>query len=217
MSLTSDHPLFAASTLASLAFWTISYVLIIRRSRLDGTWGMPFPALCLNLAYEFVFGFVHPLESPANYVNIIWFLVDVVILAQFLRHGRAALPADFPKQLFVPAVVACVGLAIGVSLAVTADLGLARGNSYLGWGAELLACAAFVALIHRREGVGGQSLWIVVTRMLGSWAIIPAQELEASLAFVHVVYPSASVLNVIYIHLYVQRCRSLGIDPLRRV
>lgn len=217
MSLISDNPIFIASALASLGFWTISYALIIRRSRLDGTWGMPFPALCMNLAYEFVFGFVHPLESPANYVNIVWFLVDLVILAQFVRHGRAAAPAQFRKRLFLPAVAACVGLAIGVSLSVTADLGLARGNSYLGWGAELLICATFVALIHRREGVGGQSLWIVVTRMLGSWAIIPAQELEASLAFVHLVYPSATALNVTYVYLYVQRCRSLGIDPLRRI
>lgn len=215
--MTSDNPIFVGSALASLGFWTISYALIIRRSHLDGTWGMPFPALCLNLAYEVVFGFVHPLASPANYVNIVWFLVDLVILGQFLRHGRAALPAQLPKQLFLPAVAVCVAIAIGVSLTVTSDLGLARGNSYLGWGADLLTCATFVALLQKREGVGGQSLGIAVTRMLGSWAIIPAQEIEISLAFVHWVYPSATVLNLTYVYLYVRKCRSLGIDPLRRI
>lgn len=211
-----DDPVFAGSALAALFFWTISYALIIRRSHLDGTWGMPFPALCLNLAYEFVFGFVHPLPSPANYVNIVWFAVDLVIAAQFLRHGRAALRPPFPQALFLPAAAVCVAIAIGVSLAVTADLGLARGNSYLGWGADLLLCACFVGLIQRRDGVGGQSLWIVLTRMLGSWAIIPAQEIEVSLAFVRVIYVSATMLNLTYLYLYVKKCRSLGIDPLRR-
>lgn len=215
--MTSDNPIFIGSALVSLGFWTISYALIIRRGHLDGTWGMPFPALCLNLAYEFVFGFIHPLSSPANIVNIVWFLVDLVILGQFLRHGRAALPAHLPKQVFLPAVAVCAGIAIGIALAVTADLGLARGNSYLGWGADLLISAAFVGWTDRREGVAGQSLWIAVTRMLGSWAIIPAQELEVSLAFVHFVYAATALLNFTYVYLYVKKCRSLGVDPIRRV
>lgn len=213
----TDSPGFVASAVAALVFWTISYALIIRRSHLDRTWGMPFPALCLNLAYEFVFGFVHPLPSPANLVNVVWFAVDLVIAAQFLRRGRTAFPAALPKALFIPAVAVCVAIAIGVSLAVTADLGLARGNSYLGWSAEFLLCACFVGLIQRRDGVGGQSLWIVLTRMLGSWAIIPAQEMEVSLAFVRVIYVSATILNVTYLYLYVKKCRSLGIDALRRI
>jgi hypothetical protein len=213
----TEDPLFVASALLCLLLWTISYALIIRRSYLDRTWGMPFPALCLNLAYEFVFGFVHPLPSPANIVNVVWFLVDLVILAQFLRHGRSALPAHFPRRLFLPAVAACVAVAVGVSLAVTADLGLERGNSYLGWGAEFVMCACFIALLHRREGVGGQSLWIVVARMLGSWAIIPAQEIEVPLAFVRLIYFSATLLNLTYLYLYVKKCRALGIAPLRRV
>lgn len=212
----SDNPLFVASALASLVLWTLAYALIIRRSHLDRTWGVPLPALCLNLSYELVFGFVHPLATPANYVNAIWFLVDVLILAQFLRHGRAAFPAPLAR-LFVPATLACVAIAVAVSLGVTSDLGLARGNSYLGWGAELLLCACFVGLIHRREGIGGQSLWIAVARMLGSWAIIPAQEVEVSLSFVRVVYVASTALNVVYIYLYVKKCRSLGVNPLRRI
>jgi hypothetical protein len=215
--VTPDNPIFVGSALVSLSLWTISYALIIRRGHLDGTWGMPFPALCLNLAYELVFGFLHPLPSPANYVNMAWFLVDLLILAQFLRHGRTALPAYCSKHLFLPAIAGCLGIAIGVCLTVTADLGLARGNSYLGWGADLLICASFVGWIQRREDVRGQSLWIAVTRMLGSWAIIPAQELEVSLAFVHFVYPSAALLSFAYLYLYVKKCHSLGIDPLRRL
>lgn len=215
--MTIDDPLYAASALAGLFFWTISYALIIRRSHLDSTWGMPFPALCTNLAYEFVFGFVHPLASPANYVNIVWFLVDLAIAAQFLRYGRSALPEHFPKRLFLPAVGVCFAMAIGASLAFTADLGLLRGNSYLGWGGDLFLSACFIGLIHRREGVAGQSLWITVTRMLGSWAIIPAQEIEGPHTFVRLIYFCAPILNFTYLYLYVKKCRALGLDPLRRV
>lgn len=215
--MTIDHPLYAVSALAGLFFWTISYALIIRRSHQDRTWGMPFPALCMNLAYEFVFGFVHPLASPANYVNIVWFLVDLAIAAQFLRHGRRALPEHFPKRLFLPAVAVCLSMAIGASLAVTADVGLLRGNSYLGWGGEFLLSACFLDWIQRREGVAGQSLWIALTRMIGTSAIIPAQEIEGPHAFVRLIYFAAPVLNLTYLYLYVKKCHALGIDPLRRV
>src|SRR5690606_16086636 len=130
---------------------------------------------------------------------------------------RSALPAHFPKRLFFPAVAVCVAMAVGTALTVTRDLGLLRGNSYLGWGADFLLSACFVTLIHRREGVDGQSLWIAVTRMLGSWAIIPAQEIEGPHAFVRLVYFCTPFLNFTYLYLYVKKCRALGIDPLRRV
>jgi hypothetical protein len=213
----SENPVFVASALASMILWTTSYALIIRRSHLDRTWGVPFPSLCLNLAYELVFGFVHPLPAPAHYVNIVWFLVDLLIFSQFLRHGRAARPELLPRPLFFPAACVCVAIAIAAALAVTADLGLARGNSYLGWGGDLLIAASFLGFLSKREGVSGQSFWIAVTRMLGSWAIIPAQEIEVSLAFVRVVYVSTSVLNLTYLCLYVRKCRALGIHPLRRL
>jgi hypothetical protein len=216
--MTQDHPLFASSAAACLLLWAVSYLLIIRRGFRDRTYGMPFAALCINLAYELVFGFIRPIAAPINYVNMIWFGVDLVIASQYLRYGRATFPELLPRRLFVPSFLVCAALAAGAALALTHDLGLATGNSYLGWGAELVMDASFIALVIRRRGVEGQSLYIGLSRMLGSLAIIPAQEIEApGLALVRLLYGISFLFNVTYLALYFRKCRLLGIDPWRRL
>ncbi|MBO3443209.1 hypothetical protein [Clostridium sp. CCUG 7971] len=40
-------------------FWIITYILIIKKSVKDKTYGMPFLAICLNLSWEFVFAFIY--------------------------------------------------------------------------------------------------------------------------------------------------------------
>lgn len=41
-------------------FWAITYLLILHRSIQDRVIGMPMVALCLNIAWEFIFSFVYP-------------------------------------------------------------------------------------------------------------------------------------------------------------
>jgi hypothetical protein len=50
-------------------FWTITYLLIIRRGFLDHTYGMPLIALCANLTWEFIFSFVFP-QGPVQRPSI---------------------------------------------------------------------------------------------------------------------------------------------------
>ncbi len=47
--------MFTPILLGSGLFWTVTYLLIIRRGFRDQTYGMPLVALCANLAWEFIF------------------------------------------------------------------------------------------------------------------------------------------------------------------
>ncbi len=63
--------MFLLLMLGSGLFWTATYILIIRRSILDRTYGMPLAALCANISWEFIFSFILPSASIQRIVNII--------------------------------------------------------------------------------------------------------------------------------------------------
>jgi hypothetical protein len=64
------------------------YLSIIHRGFRDKTCGMPAMALFLNLAWEITFGFLFPPESAAGTaINIIWALLDLIILLTFVKYG----------------------------------------------------------------------------------------------------------------------------------
>src|SRR6266487_273578 len=52
--------MFTLLMLGSGIFWTATYILIIRRSFLDHTYGMPLVALCANISWEGIFSFIYP-------------------------------------------------------------------------------------------------------------------------------------------------------------
>lgn len=212
------HDLMVASAMLSLALWTIAYLLIIRRGYLDGTYGMPFVALCPNLAYELTYGLIEPNVPPLHIANIVWFVVDLVIAAQYLRYGRRELSALVPGWLFVPRFLVITGLWVAAAIALTRDLGLQVGNSYLGWGCQIILSGAYLSMLTARPGVEGQSIYIALARLLGSLAVIPGQEIEApGLRLIWTMYATFIVLDLAYIALYIRRCRAIGIDPWRRL
>ena len=108
--MTQPDDLMLASGMLSLALWTLAYLLIIRRGQLDRTYGMPFVALCPTLAYELTYGLIEPNVPPLHIVNIVWFVVDLVIAAQYLRFGRRELSPLVPGWLFVPRFLLITGL-----------------------------------------------------------------------------------------------------------
>src|SRR5579871_5661190 len=91
--------MFTLLMLGSGIFWTITYILIIRRSFLGHTYGMPLPALCANISWEFIFSFIYPPSIIQHIVNLVWFSLDVVIFIQLLRYGPREF-ADLSRRVF---------------------------------------------------------------------------------------------------------------------
>src|SRR5258707_14036928 len=82
--------------------WLVAYILILRRAWLDRTPGIPFVALCANFSWELTFAFVLPDPwPPQRLLNILWFSLDVVLLAQFIALGRNDVPTAFAGKLFL--------------------------------------------------------------------------------------------------------------------
>src|SRR6266567_8111191 len=85
--------------LGSGIFWTATYILIIRRSFLDRTYGMPLVALCANISWECIFSFLFPPHLIQHIIDLVWFSLDVVLFFQLLRYGPHEF-ADLSKRVF---------------------------------------------------------------------------------------------------------------------
>lgn len=153
--------------------WTLAYVLIIRRSRRDRVYGMPLVALCANITWEFWYSLVDrpPLPDASKRagqftVDFVWFVFDLVIVAQTLRYGprqfawlgRRGFYALFALMLAVtgPSVVLVNKefhdvYAIRVTFLQT-----------------LLMSGLFLAMLNARRSLAGQSLGVALAKMGGT-------------------------------------------------
>ncbi len=152
--------------LGSGIFWMLTYVLIIRRGFLDKTYGMPFVALCANLSWEFIFAFIHPHSGVQRPVNITWFLLDVIILFQFLKHGRREFP-DLSLGMFYLMFGVTLATSFCAVLFITYEFADWSG-AYAAFSQNLLMSILFVNMIYQRRSLYGQSVLIALTKMVGT-------------------------------------------------
>jgi len=194
-------------------FWTLVYILIIRRGFYDKTYGMPIAALCANISWEFIFSFMIPHGPPQNYVNVVWFIFDLVIIFQTLRSGRAVFE---PSRLFYPAFLLGLVTSFGVILAITYEFS-DRDGKYAAFGQNLMMSVLFIAMLLKRESLSGQSIYIALFKLLGT--VLPS-----ILFFLR--FPGSVLLNFLYVAIFVfdaiylamlyVKHRELGINPWTR-
>ncbi|MBO0797039.1 MAG: hypothetical protein J2P36_39675 [Ktedonobacteraceae bacterium] len=183
--------------LGSGVFWTVAYLLIIWRSWRDRTYGMPLVALCANISWEFIFSFVYPSHDLQLVVNIIWFVLDVIILILTLCY--APNDFDFPQWLFYVFFALMLGVSFVAVLLVTVEF---RSSAYAAFGQNLMMSVLFCSLWYRRRpSLRGQSLSIAVCKLLGtacaSWAFYAFTTLP------HMVLPFLYVATFVYDAIYV--------------
>jgi len=183
--------------LASGFFWTLTYLLIIARGFLDRTYGMPFVALCANLSWEFIF----------------WFVLDVVILFQFIKYWRSDYPANLSLKFFYPLFALTLVGSFCTVLFVSLEFKDWEGK-YAAFGQNLLMSILFVAMLVRRNSLAGQSFYIALFKMLGT--LLP------SLGFL-IVNPRSLLFDFLYVGIFLfdaiyliavyRKYKELGIHP----
>ena len=158
--------IFDALMLGSGAFWTFTYVLMIRRGFLDKTYGMPLVALCTNVSWEFIFSFLYPHGPVQRPVNIVWFSLDLVILFQLLGYGPREFN-DLSKRVFY----AMFGLVLVTSLCAVVSVTYEFDDwdgAYSAFGQNLLMSVLFLAMLRARGSPRGQSVMIALSKTLGT-------------------------------------------------
>ncbi len=186
--------------LGSGAFWTLTYLLIIRRSLLDRTYGMPLAALCANISWEFLFSFISPPQIIQHIVNLIWFSLDLIIFTQLLRYGPREF-ADLSKRIFYTLVSLALATSFCAVLLVTIEFH--DSGTYAAFGQNLMMSVLFIVMWYRRRSLRGQSIGIAICKLLGTALASLAFSLSSPLSHQSVLLPFLYVAILVYDVIYV--------------
>lgn len=193
--------MYSLLMLAGGIFWSLTYLLIIRRSFQDKTYGMPIAALCLNISWEFIFSFIFPHRPFQRTINIVWFCLDTVILLQLLRYGDREFP-NLPKLAFYTVVsftlVTCFCLVLLVSIEAND-----YGGVYAAFGQNLLMSILFITMLFQRQSLRGQSVWIAICKWIGTASTSIALYLYGDISKGSVLLPFFCIAIFVYDLIYV--------------
>jgi hypothetical protein len=203
-------------TISSGICWTLVYLLLIRRGFLEKTYGMPLAALCANISWEFIFSFILLVEPPQNYVNLVWFVFDLVIVFQFLRYGPSTVDDTFPKPFFYPGFLVALVVAFFGVLTMSYEFKDFIGK-YTAFSQNLMMSILFVVMLFRRKSAKGQSMYIAILKMIGT--LLPSILFflrDPSAPFMDYLYISIFGFDLLYAVLLYQKLKESHINPWRR-
>jgi hypothetical protein len=224
-------------------FWVIAYFAIIWRGFKDRTFGMPIAALAANISWEAMYSFaIDPLGDYLHILSIPCFFIDLVIAWQCLTWGAKDFAHPFVKRNFKMLFAGAIAIAYPVLYYAFYEFKDPLGE-YTGFGINLMMSILFVAMLLRRDTVAGQSMYIAISKWLGTLMAYVATAVQAtatmdapwpdSLASLakktvqHDTYPLTPLINVVYLAIFVvdllyifllyRKFRESKIDPWRRL
>jgi hypothetical protein len=182
-------------------FWSITYILIIWRGFKEKTYGMPLAALCANISWEGIFSFIYPHSPPQLYINYVWFLIDVVIVMQFVKYGISEFPS-LPKKKFIAMLLFALATCFGLVFSITREFNDWQG-AYAAFGQNLMMSVLFIVMLYNRNDLRGQSISIAVFKMLGTAIISLAFYLYQPISQGSFILPFLFITIFIYDLIYV--------------
>jgi hypothetical protein len=182
-------------------FWAITYILIIRQSFQDKTYGMPLVALGLNLSWEFIYTFVTPHWPPYIYTNVIALSLDTIILYQFLRFWKN----EFPKLpevrfylMFFSTLASCFLVVYFTSSMLNDSIGF-----HIAFWQNLIMSFLFILMLQSRNNLRGQSIYIATFKMVGttfaSAAFYIYDPVDRGSILMTFTYVATFILDIVYI------------------
>jgi hypothetical protein len=220
----------------SCVFWLIAYVFIIVRGFKDKTFAMPITGLCANISWEFIYAFIYEPYDYANTFSIGWFLLDIPIAWQCYVYGTKDFKNEFIRKKFRLIFFFTLVTAFTIVLTCFYEFKDFYG-SYTGHGINLMFSILYVAMLLRRNSIDGQSLYIAVSRSLGTlfaflgtafdvmgdlntplniYSILTIQQYPYT-PLIRVLYFFTFIIDIVYISLLYRKIKEAKINPWQRV
>jgi hypothetical protein len=182
--------------------WTVVYVESIRVGLRDRTYAMPLAALALNIAWESTYA-VHDLAgtvSVQGVINLVWALLDLIIVYTFFRFGRSEFPT-VSGRLFLGWGVLVFASSYVVQWLFIGEFGWSKAAGYAAFLQNLLMSGLFIAMLVARRGTRGQSMLIAVAKWIGTLAPTIVFGLHEHSPFILGIGILCSVFDLVYIGL----------------
>ena len=203
-------------TLVSGISWSIVYIDLINRGFKDKTYGMPLFALAFNIAWEFMYGFVINFGfTLQKAVNIVWCLLDAVIIYTYFKYGRKDFPKD-KERFFLPWSLLAFVIGFLVIYVAQYEFPDFWGARYTAFAQNLMMSVLFISMLARRDNVDGQSMYIAIFKWLGTLAPTILFFAQTGSKLILVFGISCFLYDVIYIGLLYQKFVELELNPFTR-
>lgn len=167
-------------TILSGVGWIIVYEECIRLGFRQKTYAMPFFALGLNFAWEFIYTVsdiffeAHgPLEGMTlvqTIANAAWVCLDVLILSTWFLYGRKEWPDTIDRKWFLPWSILGLVCCFALQIVFIREFGFVMAAQYSAFLQNLLMSILFIALYAKRGTLEGQSVLLAVAKWIGTLA-----------------------------------------------
>ncbi len=150
-------------------FWVITYILVERNVRKYRYVGIPYMAVCCNIAWEFIWSFFFQTNlGPFFEWGIrLWFLIDLYLLYRLMQYGAKQTDNPFLKAYFKPMIL-FFALVYGVLMYMfTKQYGDPIGAT-TGYFINLVMSIGFIFLFLSQPSQKALSLDIALFKMLGT-------------------------------------------------
>jgi hypothetical protein len=199
--------------------WYLTYALVIRRGFLDKMAGIPLISLTLNLAWDFSGAFIIPSPLLQASINIGFLLVNLVITVQWFLYWRNDFKQLTTAEFFffwIFAQTASFVMILRGSEAIN-DVALFK----VGFIDNFINSALFIAMLYRRPRLEGQSIYIGLSKLIGTGSISlasyfnPYPGLEDAVITTPL-FIGIFILDIAYVVVYYRKAKRLSINPWRR-
>lgn len=148
-------------------FWIITYILVIYKGWQDKKYGMPMAAICANISWEFIFAFIYPQNDLQRYITLIWLVLDIFILMQFLRYAPNEYRRILTKKILYGSFLVTLLFSMLMIFGIVYEFQDFEGK-YTAFFQNLMMSGLFIALLLQRGNLAGQSMGIAVCKMVGT-------------------------------------------------
>lgn len=141
--------------------WSISYMLMIRKSFKDKSYSMPLYSLCLNISWETVFGFVYGPGLVNQIIFAQWMIVDVFLVYATIKYGALewqSRPLVAKNLGWIILAGITFGLIMELAVAATYVPFIGRQVVFMtAWPIQITISLGYIAQVLDRGSTRGQS------------------------------------------------------------
>lgn len=193
------------------ACWLVAYIITIIGCFKQRTYGIPLVAICLNFTWELMDSFVLPDPIPLwIWIDRAWFIVDVLIVFQLVRYGRAEQVIEEIRKSFHWIITAMLAFAFYGQYAWVTTMHDTLGL-ILAFVINFIMSALFISFYFARRDTGrGLSLRVAWLKMFGT--ALSSMQCYFLLPIVHPVdvsttlLPTYSLFHFLFVGCFVLDC-----------
>lgn len=156
--------------------WSIVYIELIRNGFKDKTYGMPLFALGLNFAWEIIYSFDSLLftssslqASVQGVVNLIWALLDAVIVYTYFKYGRRDFPNEAKKYFISFSILAFISCFL-MQFAFYFHFDSVQASKYSAFAQNAAMSIMFLTMLFKRRSTRGQTVLMAAAKGIGTLA-----------------------------------------------